>query len=90
MSKLAELEREIGKINARNARVEADKAWETSKTRKVIIAVFTYLAIALYMYAIDLPMPWLNAIVPTVGFLLSTLTFPYFKRAWMSRSYEKK
>jgi len=30
MAKIEELEREINKIKARNARVEADKAWETS------------------------------------------------------------
>jgi hypothetical protein len=90
MATLRELEREIQKINERNRRVESDKAWETSKTRKLIIAVFTYLAIALYMQAINLPSPWLNAIVPTVGFLLSTLTFPFFKRLWENQIYRKR
>ena len=89
MATIKELEREIAKINERNSRVEADKAWETSKTRKLIITAFTYLAIALYMQAIRLPYPWLNAIVPTAGFLLSTLTLPTFKRLWISRSFRK-
>ena len=82
-------ETEIKKLHERNKRVEADKAWETSKTRKLIIAIFTYLAIAIYMQAINLPSPWLNAIVPTVGFLLSTLTFPFFKRLWSERIYKE-
>jgi len=89
MTTLRKLEREMEKIKERNRRVESDKAWETSKTRKSIIAVFTYMAIALYMQAIKLPNPWLNAIVPTAGFLLSTLTFPFFKNVWVNRIYKK-
>ncbi len=72
-------------IEARNRRVEADKAWETSWTRRGLIALFTYLALGLYLWAIRIPRPWLNAIVPTVGFLLSTLTLPWFKRLWLRR-----
>jgi hypothetical protein len=87
MSSLKELEKRLKVIEDRNTKVEGDKDWETSITRKFIIAIFTYLAIALYMYAINLPLPWLNAIVPTVGFLLSTLTFPFFKRIWIKHVY---
>ncbi len=88
MSSVKELEKRVKALEDRNRRVEGDKAWETSHARKFIIAVFTYLAIALYMYAISLPSPWLNAIVPTAGFLLSTLTFPFFRRIWLSRKSE--
>ena len=89
MSSLKEIEREIEQIKQRNMRVEADKAWETSSARKFILSVFTYLAVALYLLAIDVPMPWLNAIVPTAGFLLSTLMLPFFKRQWIARFYKK-
>jgi len=85
MATLRELEREVEKIKARNRSVESEKAWETSWTRRSIIAVFTYLSVALYLYAIRVPMPFLNAIVPTVGFLLSTLTMPFFRRMWLNR-----
>jgi hypothetical protein len=78
----SDLEKRVKTIEERNLRVEADKAWETCWTRRFLIAVFTYLSIALYMYAIELPLPFLNAIVPTVGFLLSTLTFPFFRKRW--------
>lgn len=77
-----ELERRIEKIEKRNNKVEFDKAWETSWTRKILIAIFTYLAITLYLMFIVGINPWINAIIPTVGFLLSTLTFPYFKNLW--------
>ncbi|MCK4714159.1 MAG: hypothetical protein KAT35_01175 [Candidatus Aenigmarchaeota archaeon] len=86
---LQELEKRVKALEERNRRVEGDKAWETSKTRKFVIAVFTYLAIALYLYAIDIPLPWLNAIVPTVGFLLSTLTFPFFRSLWLKHVHKK-
>jgi len=82
------VQREIRKIQERNKRVEADKAWETSNTRKILIAVFTYLAIGAYLNAINVSNPWLNAIVPTVAFLLSTLTMPWFKRMWIKRFYK--
>lgn len=83
MSSLKELEKRITEIEERNKRVEYDKAWETSYFRRIIIVVFTYLAIAVYMYAVKLPDPWLNAIVPTTAFMLSTLTLPFFKRLWL-------
>ena len=79
---MEELEQRIAKIEARNSAVELNKAWETSWTRKVLIAVFTYLAIALYFQFVVRIEPWLNAIVPTVGFLLSTLTMPFFRKIW--------
>ncbi len=85
MATLKELEREIQKIKERNRSVEADKAWETSNTRKLLIAIFTYASVALYLWAIQVPMPFYNAIVPTVGFLLSTLTLPFFKRVWIRK-----
>lgn len=83
MATIEELEQEITKIKARNASVEVDKLWETSWTRRLLIAIFTYLAIGIYLFAIHIARPWLNAIVPTVGFMLSTLTLPYFKKFWL-------
>jgi hypothetical protein len=83
------LEERVAKIEARNKKVETDKAWETSITRKVLIAIFTYLAIALYFQFVVKIDPWINAIVPTVGFLLSTLTMPLFKKMWAKMIYKK-
>lgn len=83
------LEERVAKIEARNKRVEADKAWEGSWARKSLIAVFTYMAIALYMKFVLGIDPWINAIVPTVGFLLSTLTLSWFKAFWIKYIYKK-
>ncbi len=77
------IENEIKKIKERNIKVELDKKWETSITRKVIIAILTYLVIVLFFFAANLTNPFVNAIVPTVGFVLSTLSLPYFKQFWL-------
>jgi hypothetical protein len=82
MTTIAELEKDVEEIKKRNQRVEIDKAWETSFTRRLLLTLFTYLAIAIYLNVIKVNLPWLNAIVPAVGFMLSTLTLPYFKKIW--------
>ena len=76
-------------IKERNARVEADKAWETSKTRRGIIAVFTYLVVVLFLVSIEAPNPWMTALVPAGAYLLSTLTLPFIKELWVASSYKK-
>lgn len=77
------IEQRMQKIEERNQKVEVDKDWETSWTRRILLVVFTYLAIGVYMRAIDIPRPWLNAVVPAVAFMLSTLTMPFFKKLWL-------
>lgn len=89
MATIEELEKRLEVIESRNKKVEADKAWETSWTRKVLVALFTYIAIAAYLAFIVHIEPWINAIVPTVGFLLSTLTLPWFKKVWTKYIYKK-
>lgn len=88
MATLEELHAVVAEIQERNRRVEIDKAWETSWTRKLFLMLFTYISIGFYMYAIGVKDSWLNAIVPTMGFLLSTLTLPFFKSVW--EKYIKK
>jgi len=78
-----ELEKELHAIKERNKRVELDKSWEISLTRKLIIALLTYFVIVLFFYVADLPKPFINSIVPTIGFILSTLSLPWFKRLWI-------
>jgi len=73
------LEARVKKIEERNRKVEIDKAWETSWIRKILLFLFTYLAIGIYLWVIKIINPWLNAVVPAVGFLLSTLTENFYK-----------
>lgn len=83
------IEEEIRKIQERNKRVETDKTWETSFSRRILLTLFTYLAIGVYLQVINIPRPWLNAIVPAVAFMLSTLTLPFFKKLWLKFIYRK-
>lgn len=85
MDELQELKKEVEKIKERNARVEADKAWETSLFRKILVAVLTYIVVVLFFAVAGLPKPFINAIVPTLGFLLSTLSISIFKTLWLKR-----
>lgn len=85
MDVLQQLKQEIQEIKERNTRVEADKAWETSLARKVLVAVLTYIVIVIFFVFARLPKPFISAIVPTVGFILSTLSVPLFKKLWLKR-----
>ena len=83
------MKREIESIKKRNKRVEIDKAWELSLTRRLIIAIMTYIIIVVFLWSINTPRPWLNAIVPAIGFFLSTLTLPIFKKLWIRKIYRR-
>ena len=86
---LKEAEREILQIKLRNKRVELDKAWEISIFRRLLILAFTYLIIGLFLQALRISKPWLNAAVPALAFALSTLTMPIFKSFWAKYFYKK-
>jgi polyferredoxin len=78
-----ELQQQINSINDRNRRVEADKAWETSWERRIILFVLTYLVIVVFFLIARLPKPFINSIVPAVAFVISTLTLSFFKKLWL-------
>lgn len=78
-----ELEEEIVKIKERNKRVETDKAWETSWTRKICIMILTYIVVVTYTFVIDkISNIWLSSIVPVIGFTLSTLSLKLVRNVW--------
>ena len=85
MAALESLTKDVEQIKERNRKVELDKKWEISLTRRFLLVLFTYLSIGLYMAVIEIEDPWLNAVIPSIGFLLSTLTLPFFKNLWLKR-----
>ena len=89
MPTLENLQKEIDEIKSRNKRVEADKAWETSWTRKLLVLALTYIVIVIFFFVAKLPDPFVNAVVPSVAFLLSTMTVPLFKKWWLGDICEK-
>ena len=85
MGKPGSLEGRVAGIEARNARVEADKSWETSFTRRAMITLGTYLFSALFLATINAPNPLLSALVPAAAFVFSTLSLPPLKEWWLGR-----
>ncbi|MBI2443830.1 MAG: hypothetical protein HYV42_01135 [Candidatus Magasanikbacteria bacterium] len=79
---IEELFQDIADIKARNARVELDKAWETSWTRRLFLAALTYIVAAIWLLMIHDPNSFLKALVPAAGYLLSTLSLPIVRRWW--------
>ncbi len=86
---MTDIEKRLSAIEQRNKKVELDKAWETSWSRRIIIAILTYLTIVLFFYFAQLPKPFINSIVPTIGFVLSTLSLPFFKKLWLKYRAKK-
>lgn len=77
--------KDIEEIKERNKKVEADKAWEVSWTRKLFICFVTYFIAAFWMHLIGESGIWLKACVPTGGYLLSTLSIPFLKKIWIDK-----
>lgn len=73
----------IESILERNKRVEADKAWETSKTRRLLLAITTYILILYFLILIEAPNPYFNAIVPAVAYLIQQYSAPFIKEWWI-------
>ncbi len=81
-----ELQKEIEKIKQRNARVELDKKWETSWTRRLCICVLTYIVVISYSLAIaNNTNVFLSSLVPVIGFTLSTLSLKGVRKIWEQR-----
>jgi hypothetical protein len=79
----------LEEIKNRNAKVEADKAWETSWTRQLLITLATYLTIMCYLTLLGMERVYLHALVPAMGYFLSTLTLPIFKQYWIDNIYKR-
>jgi hypothetical protein len=85
--KVKELENEIKEIKERNKRVELDKKWETSGTRKICIAVLTYIVVIIYSTLIkNSSSIFLSSLVPVIGFILSTLSLKVIRKIWEKKN----
>ena len=83
------LEQKIEKIEERNKKVELDKAWETSWTRKICIMVLTYILVIIYSYLVrNYDNIFLSSLVPVIGFTLSTLSLNLIRKLWENK-YKK-
>lgn len=76
------IEEELVKIQERNKKVELDKAWEVSFSRRIAIAGMTYVVAEVWLLIIHEPNSWAKALVPTAGYILSTLSLRALKDWW--------
>ena len=82
--RISKIECEIAKIAERNNRVELNKGWETSLSRFFLIVITTYFVMCLVFTGMGSEASYLNAVVPTLGYALSTVSFSFFKKLWIS------
>ena len=80
---MEELKKELEEIKLRNKRVELDKKWETSYTRKICICLLTYIVVLIYSNMINKSNNiFLSSLVPVIGFFLSTLSLKLVRKLW--------
>lgn len=85
MASIENLTKEIEKIKERNQRVEADKTWETSWTRRIFITVSTYILILIFLIIVRVERPFASAIIPAAAYLLSTFSLGVLKSWWLEK-----
>ncbi|MDR3519951.1 MAG: hypothetical protein P4L63_03660 [Candidatus Pacebacteria bacterium] len=83
--RIKKLEKEIEIIKARNLKVEADKAWETSYFRIFLISIIIYVIAVFVMYFIGSADYFLNALVPPIGYFISVQSLPFIKKWWIKK-----
>ena len=80
---MEELKKELEEIKLRNKRVELDKRWETSVTRKICICILTYIVVLIYSNMVNKSNNiFLSSLVPVIGFFLSTLSLRLVRKLW--------
>lgn len=78
-----ELQNEIIKIKERNKKVELDKKWETSWTRRICICILTYIVVIIYSFIVrNYDNIFLSSLVPVIGFTLSTVSLKLVRKVW--------
>jgi hypothetical protein len=82
---ITDVEKEILAIKERNKRVELDKAWERSSLRIFLLCLITYIVVVIVLFVLKNNNPFLNALIPTLGYFLSTQSLHFIKKKWMEK-----
>lgn len=89
-NRLQNIDQVLDQVKQRNLRVESDKAWEGSKTRILLICAITYVVATGVFFSLGAKRPFLDAVVPTLGFLLSSQSIPLAKKFWVKSVYKRQ
>lgn len=79
---VAELQQAVAELKQRNERKDFEKRWEVGPARTLLIIALTYGCLFCYMWLVNMEAALLSAVVPTVGYALSTLAFPGARDRW--------
>ncbi len=80
------LEERVNKIEERNKKVELNKSWETSWTRRICIMILTYIVVVFYSYlTTKINNIFLSSLVPVIGFTLSTASLNIIRKLWENK-----
>jgi len=82
-SQLGHQEHLIRSVQCRLRERDVAAEFGHSTVRAITLALATYIVLAFYMTIVSLPRPWINALVPAVGFQISTWTLPRVEK-WYS------
>lgn len=78
------LQKQVDALKRRNFEKDRGKEFESSYTRVIFLMIITYCTLCAYMaFVLKTGNPFLDAIVPTVGFNISTWSLPYIKELWI-------
>ncbi|MES2014825.1 MAG: hypothetical protein V4437_03395 [Patescibacteria group bacterium] len=83
--RLQKVESKIELIRERNVRVEAEKAWETSWFRVILLSVVTYFTASIILLALGVTNFFFAALVPAAGYFLSVQSLPTIKKWWIRK-----
>lgn len=86
MESVEQIEKNIFDIQERNKKVELDKAWEVSLTRRFTIVVLTYVVAIIWLWYINENNISLKAMIPVLGYILSTFSIPQIKKIWIKKT----
>lgn len=77
------LKERVNKIEEWNKKVELNKSWETSWTRRICIMTLTYIVVVFYSYlTTKINNIFLSSLVPVIGFTLSTASLNIIRKLW--------
>ena len=85
---VTELREALLEIKDRNVRVEREKAWELSWTRRLTIGGAIYGGAWLWLLNLDVQRAPLQALVPAAAYVLSTLSLPIVKSWWLRARFK--
>ncbi len=78
---LEEIKNEIDNIKIRNKKVELDKKWETSWTRRICICILTYIVVIIYSYIVrNYENIFLSSLVPVIRIYIINIIIKISKK----------